>query len=771
MNKRRKDFIYDSVDKINKIPKEYYVVAFFLLFFLTITIKVFSYTVLNYDFYQDLANKQQVWEVELPVTRWSVYSSVGSWTVFWTSVDLNDLAIDPMIEWNKQKLSLFLRDIVYEEICYLKTNNQCYEWMLKFLRKLEIEDFKQEETYIKNLILNRIKEKLLKTKLTSILLSEELGNERLLIISKLWLSWIYLNNNNLYINPEEVTDPSLLSSSVSEILWLDKEDVLHKIRKRDLRYIPIINKLSMWGSDKIKEYISQETQSLKQWILDIKDSIFWFIILDPHPHRLYPEQDSWSQVIWFTDSEWEWHYWVEWYFNDLLKWKNLHKLSKKDSLWRIIDPVHLNGDEIMWQGVDIYTTIDRNIQKNVEKILKEWVEKYRATKWTIVIMNPMNWAIIAMANYPTFNLNSPWDIYELEKVNYFKYPTPEIDLLWIPIFIEDKERWEKFYYDSKEIFLRKADRGDLTNYALVKYKYKNDFWPWVYKNDAISSLYEPWSIMKAITVAVWIDSWEINRYDMYNDKWKVSIDKFTIKNDSDKCLWYHSFWHALNYSCNVWMIRIVQRVWKVIMYHYLKNFGFSELTNIPLEWEVFSEIAPYEKWSMAKLFTSSYGLWVSVTPLQMAAAYSVIANWWVYVKPTVVKKVEFPDGRIINYKKEVTHRVIKESTSKIVSSMLVSSVNNWVAGNWKVEWYSVAGKTWTSQIAYKWKYEKWQWATVWSFVWFWPQEDPKFVVVVKLDRPKTSTYGWATSAYIFGSVAKYLFDYYWIPKKEIIENK
>jgi len=214
-----------------------------------------------------------------------------------------------------------------------------------------------------------------------------------------------------------------------------------------------------------------------------------------------------------------------------------------------------------------------------------------------------------MANYPSYDLNNYWDVYELEKVRYSKYPDPKIDLLGYPVFVEDFENGTKYYYDNKEIYLREASREELWDITLVKYKYKNDFWAQVYKNDAISALYEPGSIMKAITVAVWLDTWEINKHSMYMDKGELTIDKFTIKNVSDKCLWYNSFAHALNYSCNVWMIRIVQRAWKVLFHQYLNEFWFWELTKIDLHWEVFSKIKPWERWSQAQLLTSSYWLW------------------------------------------------------------------------------------------------------------------------------------------------------------------
>jgi len=185
--------------------------------------------------------------------------------------------------------------------------------------------------------------------------------------------------------------------------------------------------------------------------------------------------------------------------------------------------------------------------------------------------------------------------------------------------------------------------------------------------------------MKAITVSTGIDTGEIKAGDMYQDDMQVKIDNFTIKNDSAKCGGYHSFAHALNYSCNVGMIRIAQRIGKALFYNYFELFGFNSLTNISLQGEVYSKLIPYEKWSTAQLFTSSYGLGVSVTPLQMATAYSAIANGGVYVKPKIINKIEYPDGKVVEYKPEITHRVIKESTAKTVTNLLVDGVNNGVA--------------------------------------------------------------------------------------------
>ena len=487
--------------------------------------------------------------------------------------------------------------------------------------------------------------------------------------------------------------------------------------------------------------------------------------MSPIPNRYYPEWNLASQVIWFVDNAWVWNYWIEWYFNDILKWNNWEIISRKDINGRIIDPISLNQEDLIWEWVEIVTTIDRNIQRKVEQLLEAWVNKYRANKWSIIVMDPKTGNILAMANYPTYDLNNFWDVYELEKVRYSEFPNPATDLLWFPIYVEDTENGTKFIYDNKEILLREATREELWDMALVKYRYKNWYGSQVYTNDIISALYEPGSVMKTITVAAWVDTWEINKNSMYQDNWFVEIDTFRISNVAEQCKGYHNFSNALNFSCNVWMIRIAQKVWKVLMYQYYDEFGFSKLTGIDLQWEVTSKVEPWEKWSQAWLFTRSYWLWIWVTQLQVAAAYNVIANGWIYVKPKIIDKIIYPDGREVVYKTEAQRRVVKESTSKIVTDMLYDWTINWVAKNWAVKWYNLAAKSGTAQIAYKWKYENWVWSTVWTFAWFGPIEDPKFTIIVKLERIRTSMYGWETSWFIFADVARYLFDYYKIPKK------
>jgi cell division protein FtsI/penicillin-binding protein 2 len=588
----------------------------------------------------------------------------------------------------------------------------------------------------------------------------------------MWLRWVYVNQNSLYINPEEIQNPDEIAQKLYSLVWMEKPDLLEMIKKRPLKYVPIITKMAIWLSEEINTYIDSEKQSIKKSIFSEDSSISNFFILDSNNKRYFPENWLASQIIWFVDNNWEWHYGIEWYFNDTLKWSRWTLVSRNDIKWRTIDPISLSNNSDLWWA-DIYTTIDRNVQKKVEEVLEAWVKKFRANKWMATVMDPKTWKIIAMANFPTYDSNNPWDVYELERVSYLKYVNPKVDLLWMPLFLKDDIAWKEFLYNSKKINLREIEREEFSSLWPVPYKYKNDFWPWVYQNDTISYLYEPWSIMKSITMAIWIDTWEINKYSTYEDKWFLNIDEFTIKNVAKECIWLHDYRHALDFSCNIWMIRIAQRIWKAIFYQYLTDFWFGAPTDITLEWEVYAKMDPYERWSKAKLFTNSYWLWINVTQLQMAAAYSVIANWWLYVKPRIIDYIKYPDWRIFNYKTEITHRVIKESTSKFMIDSLVESVEKWVAKTWRVEWYTVAWKTWTSVIPYKGQYktENWPWTTNWSFAWFAPAEDPRFVMVITLVRPRWNTFWWWTSSEMFAEISKYLFDYYSIPQKIDMKSK
>lgn len=749
-----------------KYPREYYVFSFFGIFAILIIIELFSFTVMSHSYYKELALKQQTSTTKTPVSRGNIFSNNEKWKVLASSVDLLDLAIDPSLEGNKTKLANFLTDVVYREICVNRTTSECKKWLSKFLSVLEVPDFRMNEVYLKDRILSRVNERISRTKVTSVLLKDNLTVEQAFELEKLQIGWLYINGSNLFVNPEEVVDAPFVANRIALVIWEQQETIEHLIRKRVLRYLLIQTKLSISTSDYLKNKLSEEKEAYSRGFIKKEDMMSHFIIISWQQHRYYPENDMASTILGFVDNAWEGKYGIEGYYNHLLKWKTSEKYAKKDSQGRLIEPLSLEDQTgLAWANITL--TIDRNIQKAVEDIIDVDIFDYQANNISVVVMDPKTGNVIAMASHPRFNPNSPGEAFELIKVTPEKYPNPLVNLLGSRVLAVDNVNGSEYIYDGKKLFLREISREEYTDPTLEKYVFANRQWWWVYKNNIIQDLYEVWSIFKPIVFAAGIDSWEINRYDMYKDEGFVKIDNFKISNVASQCLGYNTFQNAMNFSCNVWMIRIAQRIGASIFHKYIESFWIGKKTWITLEWEVFWRLDPYERWSRAQLFTTSFWLWINATMIQMAAAYSVLANGGVYYKPQIVKSIDFPDGKSIVNKPEATHRVLKEETSRIMTEVLVEWVNMWVAKHWGVKGYSIAWKTGTAPIAYKWGYESGPASTLWFFAWYAPAEDPKFVMIVKVERPKSSIYWWETVARTFARISQYLFNYYAIPPKEL----
>jgi cell division protein FtsI/penicillin-binding protein 2 len=122
------------------------------------------------------------------------------------------------------------------------------------------------------------------------------------------------------------------------------------------------------------------------------------------------------------------------------------------------------------------------------------------------------------------------------------------------------------------------------------------------------------------------------------------------------------------------MISIAQKVGPSLFHKYLEDFGFGAKTQITLDGENYAQLTPAEKWSRAQFFTTSFGQGISATVLQMAAAYSVLANGGVYMEPYIVESITYPDGKKIDTIPTKLRRVIKPETSKTVTAMLVDGV-------------------------------------------------------------------------------------------------
>lgn len=743
-----------------------------ILYIIVLLFTTFRFTVLNNDFYAKKAKDQQTMILKNPASRGTIYSSDESFHgAFAVSTNLGNLAIDPSQSGSRDKLMTFLTDIVFDEFC--RNTSECLENMGTYLH----DDFIAR----KEMTVTEMKEKIrvylgarMDAPIESVEVAEALDEKAIEQIDAWQESSLYFVSNNLYLNPTKVQNKEELIARLSVILGKTREDLVPKFEIRKKRHLEIIHKMSVTTRDVITKRMNAEKIALNTKQLDKNESIYYFLKIEDNLVRYYPEENIGSQIIGFVDNEGRGKYGVEGYFDELLQSESPEQRVTKDSAGRPIGWYVSQELISLKNGANVTLTIDRNIQKHVSTLLAKAVNDFRANKGSVIVMNPKTGAVIAMVNYPDYNPNNFTDVYEMERVNMTKYPNPNADLFGVDLYVIDTQSGSFFAnIDGKRLKFRTATDAEIGVYAIPKYMYKNKYGAWVYVNDVLTALYEPGSVFKAITTAIGLDTGEIDPEDTYYDKWHVELDyggsKTVISNVASQCMGRHTYLHALDWSCNVWMVDIIQKIWPSLFDKYIREFWFWAKTNITLDGENYSQISPYEKWSRTQLFTMSFWQGISATMLQMASAYSVLANGWVYMQPYIVESVQYPDGKKVDTIPNPIRRVVKEDTAKRVTAMLVDGVENGFAKKWWVAGYTVAGKTGTSQIPMKGSYENIVLHTdlghtITSYGGFAPANNPKFVLIVTLNRPRTSVYSETTSSALFAGVAKYLLEYYKVPK-------
>ena len=482
-----------------------------------------------------------------------------------------------------------------------------------------------------------------------------------------------------------------------------------------------------------------------------KYSILHWIILEPNATRYYPYGEFMSNVLWYVDKNWEAFYGIEKYFNNILEgvdWEITWR-SSWNMGWSDFEVINTKD----WD--DVVLTIDIWIQKEIESIAKRYLESFRADSLAVMVFDPKKWQVKASVSLPTYNPNNYNDAYTMIPLSpEYAYLIDNETYNEVPVYTYS---WWKYVKTNSE---------ERKNPTLKKYISKNVYWASVFVDKNISVAFEPWSIFKAFTTAIWLDSDEIRLDDYYQDDGSVKIDVYTIQ-DADKtaCIWYHSFLEALINSCNVWMIRIVESLGKEIFYNYLVKFWFGDATGIELAEEKNGSIPKSSATSMAWFFNNSFWQWVTVTQIQLAAAYSTLVNWWKYIAPTIVSQIreKTVNNDEITVKEKVTHsskQVIRPEVSEEMRNALfkVASTNNQYK-NARVEWYRLWAKSWTSQVAYKWKYRRWVWWTQATFAWIVSIDDPEYIVLIWVSRPRSNQWWVYTAWKIFWEIAEFLIWY------------
>ena len=548
---------------------------------------------------------------------------------------------------------------------------------------------------------------------------------------------------DVYAMPNEIEDKEAIASLLAEVFQVDAES-LTKTLKGTNRYTALKRKLDPEISAQIEEIKNNDT-----------DKNFIGIGMIEEYYRYYPEGDLAAQVLGYVNSAGVGQYGIEGFFNTNLTGKKGYFTSEIDGVGNQITV----GDSVIEpaeDGADITLTIDRTIQLEVEKWLSQGVEEYQAQSGQAIVMDPETGAILAMANYPTFDPNSYSDAYELSEIEItedkkqfvFNEGTEEEPEYWLYIHVDPDEKIRIF---------QDTDNPDKW------YSYTNLQGPAVYKNNSVQSIYEPGSVFKPIAMAAAINAGEVEPDSTFECLGPIEVDEYVIDNSTHTAHGTESMTDILVHSCNIGMSYVAELLGRSLFYSYIQAFGFGERTDIQLESEEAGYIEYYEDWADSELFTHAFGQGISATPLQMITAMAALANDGVLMQPYLVKKIEYADGTITEYEPEIIRQVVTGDTAEKIKSMLTEVIETGEGILAKLPDHYVAGKTGTSQTYKHGVPLEGAGTTIGTFVGYAPLNDPKFIVLVKYDYPKNSVWGGQTAAETFAKIADFLFDYYNVP--------
>lgn len=738
------------------------------IIFLTgvIIVRLFYLQVIRYDYYEKVAAKEHYGYSELPARRGEIFIkdyASGELVRVATNTTLDLLFADPTLIENKKVVSDRIAPVIFN----LKEARDEDEKRVKIElakaktpeEKAGVKSLTDEELFQK--FSNDLFEKISQEKRAQILLSNELTKEILDQIAGMRLPGIEINETELIAYPAQIVDRHGVAVALSPFLELPSSE-LESILKGLNRYVILKRKLPQEVSAQIKKIIKED-----------KTKSFNGLGLKEEYYRYYPEGQLASNILGFVTGQGIGQYGIESKYNAQLQGKKGVFQTQKDSIGRQITVGDNNVIQPAVDGDDVVLTIDRSIQMNVENMLAKYVKEFRADDGQLIVMDPKTGRIIAMANYPTFDPNDYGNIYDKEPVNLSADDVKNL----VPVTGMDNTFW--FYRDVIKDDKYMVFREQQEDGTVIYKKYKNMTGPEAYQNKAVSQSYEPGSVYKIITMAAAIDDGDVKPSTSFNDPGYIYLDKnkngkhvgpdgerydAKIKNVSEKCVGYVNMTWVIQNSCNTGMTYVARKMGRSLFYSYMLKFGFNERTEIEFDNESAGKIAHFEEWTDSELANHAFGQGILVTPIQMASAYSAIANKGVLMQPHIVDSIVQKDGKTVKTEPSAIQRVVSEQTANTMTAMLVNNVENGDSyGKIRLKDHYLGAKTGTAQTYKHGEAMSGVGTTVVTVVGFAPIDDPKFVILSKMSRPRTVEWADSTAAVLYHDVAEYLFTYYSIP--------
>jgi cell division protein FtsI (penicillin-binding protein 3) len=404
------------------------------------------------------------------------------------------------------------------------------------------------------------------------------------------------------------------------------------------------------------------------------------------PKRLYPNDAIGAAVLGFVNDNGDGVYGVEGFYDRALRGVDGRLVVERDHANRDL-AVGLREAVAPRNGADLTLTIDLVAQTAAERELGAAMKKEHATGGTIIVIDPSDGSIRAIASAPT--------------------------------------------YDPAAV--RIAD-------------------PEALRDRAISWSFEPGSTMKAVTIAAALNEHLVRPTDSYNDVGYTIVGGRRLNNALGKAYGPTTVTQVLERSLNAGAAWVGQKLGAQRLSDYLHLFGFGAPTGVDLAGEVTGTVRPLAEWYPVDVGTASFGQGLSATPLQLAMAYAALANGGTLYRPYVLASRRDADGEHRTAPVAVSH-VVTPETAATLRAMLLSTVDNGIAHNAAIAGFSVAGKTGTAQIASPdGSYVDDLYVS--SFAGFFPAVDPKYVVLVVLEKPDSRLLGTLTATDAFKGVAQ-----------------
>lgn len=497
---------------------------------------------------------------------------------------------------------------------------------------------------------------------------------------------------------EEYLEPTL--SALQREFGIDTASIRDYIEKNKetSRYHVLAKRLSY---SEISDFLDMQNEEGSQ----IKG--IWF---DEEYKRVYPGNSLACDVIGFTTADNRGNYGLEEYYNDVLSGIPGREYG------------YLNDDSDLERktiaaedGNSLVTTIDANIQSIVEKYLLKYNEEYKdnfhpgngAENVGCIIMKVDSGEILAMANYPNFDLND----------------TRNMDTLMGMPLLDEKGNKTGEYLTEENM--------DVLDDEEMLYQHLDALW----KNYCISSTYEPGSVAKPFTVAAGVESGKITGTETYNCEGSLEIGGWPIRCHNRYGDGLLTVQEGIERSCNVVMMKIGQAMGTDTFVKFQHIFNFGLKTNIDLQGEARTASLIYTKDTMGstEMATNTFGQSFNVTMIQMITGFCSLINGGYYYEPHMVSKIVSPSGATVQ---NIEPRVLKQTISEDTSDMIREYCNTVVTGEHgtgktaRPAGYMIGGKTGTAETLPR---KNGQYVV--SFMGYAPADDPQIAIYVVVDRP------------------------------------